>query len=177
MRKHEVGYTIIELLVAVSIMALASVAGGMAMYQVFGGTEDNNNSMTAMHQVQNAGYWISRDTQMAISVNTTDEMSFPEFLRIGWTEWDDAGNPGYNSIYYTLVNGSDNLYSLKRTHTNADNITTEMMIADYIYYQSGMEYSSNSTVVDNAIIQINITSIFDNIRESREYRVKHRAGM
>jgi len=62
MRRKEVGYTIIELLVAVSIMALASVAAGMAMYQVFGGTEDNNNCMTALHQVQNAGYCRSRET-------------------------------------------------------------------------------------------------------------------
>jgi prepilin-type N-terminal cleavage/methylation domain-containing protein len=176
MRRKEIGYTIIELLIAVSIMALASVAAGMAMYQVFGGTEDNNNNMTALHQVQNAGYWISRDAQMAISVNTTDDLVFPEFLHTGWTEWDDDGVPIYHLISYTLENGSDNLYSLKRTHTYSGNITTEVMVADYIFYQPGSENSSD-TSVSNEFIQVDITSIFDDIRESREYKIIRRAGL
>src|SRR4030042_5758574 len=102
MKKQEIGFTIIELMIAISIMALASVAASMAIYQVFGGTENNNNRMTALHQVQNAGYWISRDTQMAISVNTTDSLAFPHFLHLGWTEWDDSGTPTYHLIHYTL---------------------------------------------------------------------------
>jgi prepilin-type N-terminal cleavage/methylation domain-containing protein len=176
MKKQEIGFTIIELMIAISIMALASVAAGMAIYQVFGGTEGNNDRLTALHQVQNSGYWISRDTQMAISVNTTDNMSFPEFLRLGWTEWDDAGDPKYHLIHYTLENGSNNLYSLKRTHTDSDNITQETMIADYIFYQPGNEYSSNTTQ-NGSIIHVNITSIFGDLRESREYQIKRRAGL
>jgi len=176
MKKQEIGFTIIELLIAVSIMALASVAAGMAIYQVFGGTEDNNNRMTALHQVQNAGYWISRDTQMAISVNTTGNLTFPEFLHLGWTEWDDAGTPIYHLISYTLENESDNLYSLKRTNTVSGGPTTEMMIADYIFYQPGTENSS-ATSYSDGIIQVNVTSIFDDIRESREYKIVRRAGL
>ena len=176
MRRKEVGYTIIELLVAVSIMALASVAAGMAMYQVFGGTEDNNNCMTALHQVQNAGYWISRDAQMAMSVNTTNNLVFPGFLHMGWTEWDDTGTPTYHLIHYSLENGSNNLYSLKRTHTISGGSTEEAMVADYIFYQPGTEYSSNSSY-NNPIIMVNITSIFDDTRESREYRIKRRSGL
>ncbi|MBN2074453.1 MAG: prepilin-type N-terminal cleavage/methylation domain-containing protein [Dehalococcoidales bacterium] len=176
MRKKELGFTLIELMIAISIMALASVAAGMAIYQVFGGTEGNNDRMTALHQVQNAGYWISRDTQMAISVNTTDTLTFPDFLHIGWTEWDDAGTPTYHLINYTLENGSNNLYSLKRMHTVIGGSTEEVMVADYIFYQSGTEYSSN-TSSNNTNINVNITSIYDETRESREYRIKRRAGL
>lgn len=177
MKKKEIGYTLIELLIAVSIMALASVAASTAIYQVFGGTEDNNNRMTALHQVQNAGYWISRDAQMAISVNTTtDKLAFPGFLYLGWTEWDDAGIPTYHSINYSLENGFDNLYSLKRTHSISGGSTKEVMVADYIFYQPGVEYSSNSSY-NNPNILVNITSIFDDTRESREYRIKRRAGL
>lgn len=176
MKKQEIGYTLIELLVAVSIMALASVAAGMAMYQVFGGTEDNNDQMTALHQVQNAGYWISRDTQMAISVNTTDTLVFPEFLHMGWTEWNDAGVPTYNLIQYSLENGSNNLYSLKRTQTISGGPTQELMVADHIFYQPGTENSSD-TSISNEMILVNITSIFDDIRESREYKIIRRAGL
>src|SRR4030042_4699505 len=172
MKKQEIGYTIIELLIATSIMALATVAAGMAIYQVFGGTEGNNNRMTALHQVQNAGYWISRDTQMALSVNVTDELPGDHFLHLGWTEWDDTGAPIYHLIQYTLENGSDNLYSLKRTHMMTGVPTPEiMMIADYIFYQPGIGYSSNATS-NNTIIQVDITSTFDDTRESREYSIK-----
>lgn len=176
MRKQEIGFTIIELLVATAIMALASVAAGMAIYQVFGGTEVNNDHMTALHQVQNAGYWISRDSQMAMSVNTTDELSFPHFFHIGWTEWDDDGTPSYHLIHYTLENGSGNLYSLKRTHMSTGALTEEMMVADYIFYQPGIEYSSNATC-NNTSILVNITSIFDDTKESREYEIDRRAGL
>jgi len=176
MKKQEIGYTIIELLVAVSIMALATVAAGMAIYQVFGGTEDNNNNMTALHQVQNAGYWISRDTQMAISVNTTGNLTFPHFMHLGWTEWDDAGTPSYHLIHYTLENGSDNLYSLRRTHMSTGALTEETMIADHIFYQPGTDNSSEASY-SNGIIQVNITSIYDDTRESREYQIIRRAGL
>ena len=176
MRKQELGFTIIELIISISIMAIASLAAGMAIYQVFGGTEGNNNRMTALHQVQNAGYWISRDTQMAISVNTTDTLTFPYFLHLGWTEWDDAGIPIYHLINYTLENGSNNLYSLKRTHSIIDGSTEQAMIADYIFYQPGSENSSDASY-SAGIVQVNLTSIFDDTRESREYKIRRRAGL
>jgi len=176
MRKQEIGFTLIELVIATAIMALASVAAGMAIYQVFGGTEGNNDRMTALHQVQNAGYWISRDTQMAISVNTTATLAFPDFLHIGWTEWNDAGTPTYHLINYSLENGSDSLYSLKRMHSIIGGSTEEAMVADYIYYQPGTEYSSN-TSANGSNVHVNITSIYDDARESREYQITRRAGL
>jgi len=176
MKKKEIGFTIIELLIASSIMALASIAAGMALWQIFGGTEDNNERMTALHQVQNAGYWISRDCQMALSVNTTDTLLFPSFLNLGWTEWDDTGAPTYHLIYYYFVNGSGNLYSLQRRHSISGGTFQQMVVADYIFYQPGAEYSSNATS-NSSIIHIDITSIFNDVRESREYQIKRRAGL
>jgi prepilin-type N-terminal cleavage/methylation domain-containing protein len=176
MKKQEIGFTIIELLIASSIMALASIAAGMALWQIFGGTEDNNDHMTALHQVQNAGYWISRDTQMAISVNTTDTLVFPSFLNLGWTEWDDTGAPTYHLIYYYFVNGSGNLYSLQRRHSISGGTHQDTVVADNIFYQPGVEYSSNTTS-NSSIIHIDITSIINDVRESREYQIKRRAGL
>jgi prepilin-type N-terminal cleavage/methylation domain-containing protein len=176
MGMRQSGYTLIELMVAVSIMAVASIAAGMAIYQVMGGTEDNNDHMTAIHQVQNAGYWISRDAQMAVSVNTTDDLSFPGFLQLGWTEWDDEGTPIYHLAEYLLEESDDNIYSLKRSHSYTGGETEEMMVASYIYYQQGAEYTSNSTY-DNPVVVLNLTSIYNDFRETREYRIKRRAGI
>jgi prepilin-type N-terminal cleavage/methylation domain-containing protein len=176
MRKTQKGYTLIELLIAISIMAVASICAGMAIYQVFGGTEKNSDRMTVVHQVQNAGYWISHDVQMAVSVNTTDDLTFPEFLLLGWTEWDDDGNPVYHQAEYTLEEGVNNIYSLKRSHSFIGGETEETIVAQHIYYQSGTEYSSTSTY-ENPVLVLNITSIFDDLRETREYRVKRRAGI
>ncbi len=58
MKRGERGFTLLELVVAAAIITLASGAAGIATFQVFKGTERNNNYMTAVRQVQNAGYWI-----------------------------------------------------------------------------------------------------------------------
>ena len=98
MKPGEKGYTYVELLIAITVMALASLAAGAAIFQVFKNTERNNDRITVVCQVQNAGYWISRDAQMALSVSTTDNLSPPDFLGVNWTEWDDAGDPIYHSV-------------------------------------------------------------------------------
>jgi len=176
MGKRQSGYTLIELMVAISIMAIASIAAGMAIFQVMGGTEDNNDHMTTIHQVQNAGYWISRDVQMSVSVNATDDLSFPGFLQLGWTEWDDEGTPIYHLTEYILEESSENIYSLKRSHSYTGGETEEMMVAGYIFYQPGADYTSDSSY-DDPVLVLSLTSIYNDFRETREYRIKRRAGI
>lgn len=53
MKKKEIGYILIELLIAVSIMALVRIVAGI--YQVFAGSKNNNTRMKVLHKVQNAG--------------------------------------------------------------------------------------------------------------------------
>ncbi|MBU2535205.1 MAG: type II secretion system GspH family protein, partial [Chloroflexi bacterium] len=65
MRNGEKGYTLIELIIATTILVLVSGAASIAIFQIMKGTERNNTHINAVRQVQTAGYWISRDARMA----------------------------------------------------------------------------------------------------------------
>jgi prepilin-type N-terminal cleavage/methylation domain-containing protein len=65
MNRNQQGYSFIELAVSIAIIALVSTAAALAIFQIFKGTERNNQHLTVVRQVQNAGYWIGRDAQMA----------------------------------------------------------------------------------------------------------------
>ena len=65
MRQKEKGFFTIELIVAFMIMALIGSAATMTTFQVINSAERSESHLTAVRQVQNAGYWISCDAQMA----------------------------------------------------------------------------------------------------------------
>lgn len=129
MKQGEKGFSFIELIIAVTIISLVSGAAAIAIFQVLRGTERNNNYMTVVRQVQNAGFFISRDTQMAQNV-ITDNLTSPDFLLLSWTQ----GSTGDEyQVAYTLndMPGSQ----LKQLHRNQSingggNTTT--FIAHYI---------------------------------------------
>jgi len=74
MKPSERGFTLIELSVVIAIVALIVIAANMSIFQVVKGTERSNDQLTAIRQVQNAGYWISHDTQMSQSIFTGDDL-------------------------------------------------------------------------------------------------------
>jgi type II secretory pathway component PulJ len=96
MKAGERGFAYVDLLVAVAIMALLGWAASSATIQVFKGTEHSSNHITAVRQVQSAGYWISRDAQMAQTV-VTDNLSPPDFLILSWTE--EGSGDSYQITY------------------------------------------------------------------------------
>jgi len=129
MKKGERGFTLIELIVGLSIIFLVSGAGAMATFQLLKGTEVNSTHMTAVRQVQNAGYWISHDTRMAQTVHTVN-LTLPVFLVFNWTEGDTQDE---YEIVYTLddVAGS----TLKKLHRNQSvngGVNTTTFVAQYI---------------------------------------------
>ncbi len=99
MKLGEKGFTYIELIVALAIIALIGSATATTTIQVLRLTVRNNEHMTAVRQVQNAGYWISRDAQMAQSI-ITDNLTPPDFLVLNWIEWDYTDDLTYHSVTY-----------------------------------------------------------------------------
>ncbi len=167
MKPGEKGYTLIELLIAITIMALATGAAGAAIFQILRNIERNNDHMTVVRQVENAGYWISRDAQMARVVTTTDNLTEPAFLSLSWSGWADNGTIIYYSANYTFVDLTpDGIGKLMRTYTSSGT-SGQMMIAQYIS-------NTSNTSFESPVLTVNLTAIFKGIQETREYKIKRR---
>ena len=176
MKLGEKGYTLIELLIAVTITVLASGAATGAIFQIFKGMESNNDHMTAVHQVQNAGYHISRDAQMAQSV-TTDGLTLPDFLVINWTEWDEDGDPTYHSATYFFEDLTDGIGKLKREHWSSAGASEETLIAEYIYYDPDDVDNTSNASYQSLVLTVQLTALFEETQETREYQVTHRPNL
>jgi len=59
------GFGLIELLVAMAISSVLLAAISTATVHLVTFTKDNANSMTAIEQVQNVGFWVKRDAVSA----------------------------------------------------------------------------------------------------------------
>jgi len=173
MKRGEKGFTLIELIVAITIMALASGAAGTAIFQILRNTARNNDHITAVRQVQNAGYWISRDAQMAQNA-TTDNLTPPDFLILSWTEWDDAGDPIYHSATYFLEELTDGIGKLKRSHWSSAGANEQTLVAEYIYYDPSDVDSTSKVSYQEPVLTAQLTALYEETLETREYRIKHR---
>jgi len=173
MKHGEKGYTLIELIIAIAIMVIVSGAAGATIFQIFKNVERNNNHITTVHQVQNAGYWISRDAQKAQNA-TTDNLALPEFLILSWTEWDDDGDPTYHSATYSLEELTNGIGKLKRDHWSSAGANEQTLIADYIYYEPDDVDDTSKASYESPVLTVQLTALFEGILETKKYMIKHR---
>ncbi len=176
MKAGEKGYALLERLVAITIMVVASGDAGAAIFQVLKNTERNNDYMTAVRQVEKAGYWISRDAQMARVVTTTDNLTPPLFLSLSWTAWDADGTPTYYSANYTFEDMTDGVGKLKRIY-GSTGASEETLIAQYIYYDLDDVANTSNTSFENSVLTVKLAAVFEEFVESREYKIKRRPDL
>lgn len=173
MKQGEKGFSLVELIIAVSIIALISGAAAIATFQVCKGTGHSNSYITAVHQAQNAGYWISRDAQMAQSM-TTDNLTPPDFLVFSWTVWDENNDPIYHTATYFFKDMSDEVGKLKRRHWSSDGVNEETLVATHIYYATDDPANTSNISYQDSILTVQLTTLSEKIMETREYRIHHR---
>jgi hypothetical protein len=154
-------------------MALVSMAACTAIFQVFKGTERNNGYTTVVRQVQNAGYWISRDAQMADNV-TAANLTGDDFLILYWTDWDDPDNPVEHSATYFLTQLTNGIGQMKRSHWSSAGANEETLVADYIYYAPGDPINTSKAFYQTPELTVKLTTIFDETFETREYKITQR---
>ena len=154
--KNQRGFTLIELVVAITITAL--IVGGvtMAIFQVFDVNGRSTTRMTAVKQVENAVYWISRDAKMAQDVQPDEDSGFP--LNLTWVEWDNT----VHQITYTLENGE-----LERNHYIDDGEPTETVVARHINPDPEM---TNCQFV-GGVLTFELTAALGGFRPASETRV------
>jgi len=180
MKLSERGFTLVELLVVIAIMSLITLGATMTTFQIINVTRRSNDHVAAVRQVQNAGYWISRDAQMAEAVVVGDDPKTEEeleFLTLNWTEWGYDDDSYYHEVTYSFQDLSGETRKLERQYVIYDGgeISKTNLIAEYIYYNPTLDPDGTTKAdYESPMLTVQITSSLGEASETKEYRVKHR---
>jgi len=109
MHRDQHGFTLMELFLAMAISAVIAAAIVLSLYQIVTGSTRTNGHLLAVQQVQNAGYWVSRDAQQAQTFTLGATAGFP--FTLNWVDWDN------NSVVVTYALSSGNLVRQAATNT------------------------------------------------------------
>lgn len=124
MRHGEKGFTLLEVLVTMAIIGIIMPMLTMSVITMMKLHVQANEQNIVLQQVQNTGYWISRDVQMAGSITLNAPNGFPISLEI---PVDTDANNDYSVDY--LFDGN----KLKRQVYNSSHVlVSESLIAEYI---------------------------------------------
>jgi len=155
-REKQRGFTLIELLVALAILGIIAPVLGLSIFQVLHVNEATGNHMTAVKQVESAVHWISYDTQMAQTVETSGDSGFP--LTLSWVKWDNTSN----SVTYTIENGE-----LERAYSVDGGEPTTTVVARHINTDS----EKTNCQYDDGVLTLHITASVGAVRPANETRV------
>jgi len=118
--------------VAIAITALIVGVIVMSIFQIFIVNALSSNHMKAVRQVQNAGYWINHDVQMAQSVAPAEAPDIDGFpLTLIWTEWEGDEH----QVIYVYDTVGDRLQREHYTNYDTDDPDepdSTIFVAEYI---------------------------------------------
>jgi prepilin-type N-terminal cleavage/methylation domain-containing protein len=162
LKTNEKGFTLIELLVSLAIAGFVVGAASMVTITMMRLAPQNSDWVTALRQVQNAGYWISRDAQMSQGTITIGTWPNATFLTLTVPEW-ESGAVVNKTLVYEFEDMSGGLKRLMRNNqTNGE----EIMIAEYV---------SNAVAnYDSGTLTFTITTTSGSTEVSRDYEAVQR---
>jgi hypothetical protein len=157
-------------------MVLLSGAAAITIFQVLKGTETSNSHINAVSQVQNAGYWISRDAGMAQSIYT-ENLTSPAFLIFYWTQFTDDDEKIFHSANYSFEGLNEGIGKLKRTHMSSAGANEQTLIATHIYYAPADQDDTSRAEYQAPLLTLRLTSIVEDAIERREYHIQNRPNV
>jgi prepilin-type N-terminal cleavage/methylation domain-containing protein len=159
--KGQKGFTMLELMTAVGVSSIISVGIMMTLYQVVTGSARTGAQMTAIKQVEHAGYWVSSDAQVSQDIDA--DPAGGEFLILSWIGWDNAEH----TVTYTLDEETGELMR--------DDGEQQIRVAQFLDVDPEMtscEFADTNgdNIGDTLIFKVTAV-VGDTLPETREYRI------
>ena len=87
--------TLIELLISLGVTAMLVGVLGSVIFQFTMAAEQGNERLDVLHDVQNAGYWITADAKRALTTDLVEGAQPVESMTLGWSE----GSQSHTVVY------------------------------------------------------------------------------
>jgi prepilin-type N-terminal cleavage/methylation domain-containing protein len=172
--KSQRGFTLIELIIAITVAGLITAGITYATMQILTINSRASNRMIAVRQVQQAGKEVSKDALQAQTVNATGTHGFP--LILTWDEW---GTNQTNTVVYDYdpTDMPGGLKKLRRTHTinGTEQETALPIVAEYIDPDQ-TTCSPPGVLQSGDVLTFNVTAVVGTQSETRVYEIEPRPG-
>ena len=152
---------------AIAVSGLVVVAASASIVQVIQSSR-NSSHMTALRQVQTAGYWVSTDGIQAQQISVPELPGFS--FNLTWADWE---NGEVHQVVYSLEDMPGGLKQLQRQETVVDTgVTTAIITGRYI------DSSQTSCEWDGSVLIFKVTAEVMGAQgtqtETRIYEIKPR---
>ena len=166
LNKGERGFTLIEMLMVITLVGLMSLGITAAISQLLTINSRSSNHMIAVRQVQQAGKEVSKDALQAQIVTPGENSGFP--LTLTWDEW---GTNDTHEVIYTLGDMlSGELKILWREHKINEILDSTTNVAEYINPAPENTYCN----FNGDVLTFTVTATVGGQSETRVYEIEPR---
>jgi prepilin-type N-terminal cleavage/methylation domain-containing protein len=162
LKTNQRGFTLIEIVIALGIFALVIAAATGTIAQVIQSGRSSEH-MTALRQVQSAGFWVSKDGIQAQTITTQGYL-----LYTSRTDWDDSEL--HETVYSLQDMPSGVLKQLQREEWLDGAPVSTIIVSRYID-PAQTSCSWNATA---SALTFTVTATMNQQTETRTYQVQPR---
>jgi prepilin-type N-terminal cleavage/methylation domain-containing protein len=156
LKKGQRGFTLIEVLVGMTILAIVVGTASMAVITMSRLSPRTNGWAVALRQVQDAGYWICLDVYQSQTIEIGTGETYLTMTQ------PQAEPPPRTVIYqWQTMDGGERLMR--------DDGTNTIMIAEYITDHPAPEYNT-----DNGTLTFSITATYGGVSAPMQYEASQR---
>lgn len=162
-QRTEKGFSLIEVIVGLAIISIIIVAMSMTITTIVTNSQGTTERSVVLRQVQNAGYSISHDVQMAENVTPDGTGGFPLTLDI---PVDTDQNNDYSVDY--LFDGDK---IIRQVYDSSHTLIKETVVAEYIDVDE-----TTFTALGSNAYELTVRASSGEAIAERSYQVKQRPG-